>query len=74
MPAATAPCGFPDLRRFHRRRRALAAGSAYRVDMQFPDSTLAALNLPTEEPLRWDRVLLVAIVVTLAAVSAALLI
>lgn len=42
--------------------------------MQFSDSTLAALDLPIDEPLRWDRLLLVAMVVTLAAVSAALLI
>ena len=42
--------------------------------MRFPDSTLAALDLPIDEPLHWDRVLLIAIVVTLAAVSAALLI
>ena len=42
--------------------------------MQFPDSTLAALDLRTDEPLHWSRVLLVAMIVTLAAVSAAVLV
>jgi len=42
--------------------------------MQFPDSTLAALDLRMDEPLHWSRVLLVAMVVTIAAVSAALLV
>ncbi len=42
--------------------------------MQFSDSTLAALDLHIEEPLHWSRVLLVAMVVTVAAVSASLLV
>jgi hypothetical protein len=74
MRAATAACRFPAPSGFSRRRRYPACGWAYRVAMRFPDSTLAALDLPIDEPLHWDRVLLIAIVVTLAAVSAALLI
>jgi hypothetical protein len=42
--------------------------------MQFPDSTLAALDLRTEEPPYWGRVLLVAMTLTLAAISAAVLV
>lgn len=42
--------------------------------MQFPDSTFAALNIGTDEPLRLGRLLALAIVLTLAAVSAGLLV
>ena len=52
--------------RDERRRRIVQA-------MQFPDSTFAALNI-ADEPLRVGRLLLLAIVLTLAAVSAGLLV
>ena len=42
--------------------------------MQFSDSTLAALNLSIDEPRDWSCLLLVAVVMTIAAVSAALLV
>ena len=42
--------------------------------MQFPDSTFAALKIGTDEPLRFGRLLVLAIVLTLAAVSAGLLV
>ena len=42
--------------------------------MQFPDSTFAALKIGTDEPYRVGRVLALAIVLTLAAVSAGLLV
>ena len=46
----------------------------YRRPMQFSDSTLAALNLGVEEPHDWSRLLFVAVILTVAAVSAALLV
>lgn len=48
--------------------------TTYRPRMQFPDSTFAALNIGTEEPLRFGRLLALALVLTLAAVSAGLLV
>ena len=42
--------------------------------MQFPDSTLVALNLPASEPFRVGRMLAIALVLTIAAMSAAMLI
>jgi hypothetical protein len=44
--------------------------------MQFPDSTLAAMRLPgddADESFRWGRLLLLAVVLTIAAASAGLL-
>jgi hypothetical protein len=46
----------------------------YRHAMQFSDSTLAALNLGVEEPHDWSRVLFLAVILTVAAASAALLV
>ena len=46
----------------------------YRQAMQFSDSTLAALNLGVEEPHDWSRLLFVAVLLTVAAVSASLLV
>jgi hypothetical protein len=48
----------------------------YRVGMRFPDSTLAALQIaaaPDDESAGWGRLLWLAIVLTVAAVSAGLL-
>lgn len=45
----------------------------YRPPMQFPDSTFAALD-QAAEPFRIGRLLVLAIVLTLAAVSAGLLV
>jgi hypothetical protein len=54
-----------------------AAGSLpYRSGMQFPDSTFAALRIATDradESASWGRLLALAIVLTIAAVSAGLL-
>jgi hypothetical protein len=55
----------------HERRSLL-----YRFVMQFPDSTLAALRVAAdadEETAGWSRLLWLAIVLTIAAVSAGLL-
>jgi hypothetical protein len=44
--------------------------------MRFPDSTFAALSLPgdgADESFRWGRLLLLAVVLTIAAASAGLL-
>lgn len=40
--------------------------------MQFPDSTLLALDLASPEPSRFGRTLVTALVLTVAAISAAL--
>ena len=62
------------------RQRVITSGDAqrrpspYRRRMQFPDSTFAALKIGTDEPLRFGRLLVLAIVLTLAAVSAGLLV
>ena len=46
----------------------------YRFVMQFPDSTLAALRVAADdETAGWSRLLWLAIVLTIAAVSAGLL-
>ena len=48
----------------------------YRFGMQFPDSTLAALRIPGDdagESSTWGRLLCLAIVLTIAAISAGLL-
>ena len=74
LAAATRACRFPLDRANVSTRCARLFASSYRAGMQFPDSTLAALDLRMDEPLHWSRVLLVAMVVTIAAVSAALLI
>jgi hypothetical protein len=42
--------------------------------MQFPDSTFAALDISIEEPRGFGSLLVLAIVLTLAAVSAGLLV
>ena len=55
-----------------RERRSLL----YRSDMRFPDSTLAALQIAAasdEESAGWGRLLWLALVLTIAAVSAGLL-
>jgi len=55
----------------HERRSLL-----YRLAMQFPDSTLSALRIaagPDDESAGWGRLLWLAIVLTIAAVSAGLL-
>lgn len=52
---------------------ALRAAAIYRHAMQFPDSTFAALNI-ADEPLRIGRLLALALVLTLAAVAAGLLV
>jgi len=41
--------------------------------VDFSDSTFAALNLVHEEPLSWGRMLVLALVLTLAAASAGIL-
>ena len=46
----------------------------YRSCMQFPDSTFAALDISIEEPSGFGSLLVLAIVLTLAAVSAGLLV
>jgi hypothetical protein len=49
----------------------------YRFGMQFPDSTFAALRVATDnadESATWGRLLWLAIVLTIAAVSAGLLV
>jgi hypothetical protein len=58
------------LRRGQRVRR--ARWQPYRSGVDFSDSTFAALNLP-EEPLDWGRMLVLALVLTLAAASAGIL-
>ena len=45
---------------------------SYRFGVDFSDSTFAALNLP-EEPFDWGRMLVLALVLTLAAASAGIL-
>jgi hypothetical protein len=53
-----------------------AAPLHYRLVMQFPDSTFAALRIATDradESASWGRLLALAIVLTIAAVSAGLL-
>jgi hypothetical protein len=62
-----APAG---LRRWQRLRR--ARWQPYRSDVDFSDSTFAALNLP-EVPFDWGRMLVLALVLTLAAASAGIL-
>ena len=42
--------------------------------MQFPDSTFAALDIRTDEPLGFGSLLLLAIVLTLVAVGAGLIV
>ncbi len=42
--------------------------------MQFPDSTLVALNLKTREPVRRGRLFALAVVLTVAAMGAAMLV
>ena len=42
--------------------------------MRFPDSTLFALNVPTPEPMRRGRLFVLAVALTLAAMSTAMLV
>ena len=49
------------------------ARASYRFVVDFPDSTFAALNLVPEEPLSWGRMLVLALVLTVAAASAGIL-
>ena len=60
-------------RLFHQQGDARERGAPYLSHMQFPDSTFAALNL-ADEPMRFGRLLALAVVLTLAAVSAGLLV
>jgi hypothetical protein len=65
---------FPQCVDFPASSDATADLQVYRQAMQFSDSTLAALNLGVEAPHDWSRLLFVAVIVTVAAVSAALLV
>ena len=47
--------------------------ASYRFAVDFSDSTFTALNLAPEEPLSWGRMLVLALVLTLAAASAGIL-
>ena len=55
-------------------RDARAAPPTYRLAMDFPDSAFAALNIGSDEPLRFGRLLALALALTLIAVGAGLLV
>ena len=65
---------FPRCVHFPASNTASADLRVYRRTMQFSDSTLAMLNLGVEEPHDWSRLLFIAVLLTVAAVSAALLV
>ena len=62
-----APCSFD-------RGIGLTFGRAYGRDMDLPDSTFARLDAQIEDPLGWRSLAVLALVLTVAAVSAGLLI
>lgn len=76
MAGHNKPCRFEASAGFLQATYAHGVALAYRRGMRFPDSTLAALNIGAEladEPLRWNRLLALAVVLTVAAVSVGLL-